>query len=281
MLVDGPDDVAAVTALTRQVALTPVELATEPLPDLGEPAGPPAEAGTNGMAFWDELGDALADNPPTTDAQRELLDRLATLGVGPGRHPSTEVTDPDVRAALEAGLADGAAQIDEFGAASASTVGWSYRNDLGTYGDDLLLRALVSEVGWGANVAEEALYPTATTDANGDPLVGSTGYRIRFEPGQAPPVDAFWSLTLYGPDRFFVPNDLGRFALGDRSPGLATPDGGLEIVVSATPPPGEEDRWLPAPAGEFSLMLRLYLPRPEAIDLSWTPPSIEPLAPPG
>ena len=87
---------------------------------------------------------------------------------------------------------------------------------------------------------------------------------------------AFWSLTLYGPDRFFVENPLHRYALGDRSPGLAYgADGSLDLYVGSVAPAGLETNWLPAPAGEFSLILRLYLPDAEILDGRWLPPAIE------
>jgi len=276
VLVDGPEDVAAVTALTSAVRIEALDPEAV-LPPLAPAAGMPAATGSNGIAFWDELGDALAINTPISDAQRRLVAQLADLGVGPGRHPSTEIVDPETRAVLEAGVARGNQRL---AAAAANTNGdgaWRYRTDIGTYGDDLFLRALVARVGWGANVTEEAVYMTASTTGDGEELRGATGYRIRFEPGQEPPVDAFWSLTLYGPDRFFVDNDLQRFALSDRSPGLDTEDGAVEIVVAADAPAGEEDRWLPAPPGPFNLMLRLYLPRPAVIDGTWRPPAITPL----
>lgn len=277
VLVDGPDDVAAVTALTDQVELRPLDPAAPPPPPLGDAPGPPAATGSDGLAFWDELGRALAVNPPTTPAQRALVDRLGALGVGPGRTPSTEVDDPVVLAALEGAVAVGNERLSDAAADSAGDDPWPLRTDLGTYGDDLELRAVVARVGWGANVPQEAVYLRAVVDDDGERLEGATGYRIRFAPGQAPPVDAFWSLTLYGADQFLVDNPLGRFALSDRSPGLGTGDGALEVVVATEPPPGEEDRWLPAPPGRFSLMLRLYLPRQEVLDGAWVPPSIEPL----
>lgn len=276
LLVEDDADVPNVTALTARVALRPLDPEAAPPPALGTSRGPPAATATDGIAFWDELGDALAINPPTTDAQRALLDRLDELGVGPGRHPSTEVSSAERLAALEAGIARGFARIEATVESSGTRNGWRFRTDIGTYGDDLALRAAIARNGWGANVPAEAVYPLAVEDSDGAPLDGANAYRIRFAPGALPPVRAFWSLTLYGPDRFLVENPLGRYALGDRSAGLVYgEDGSLELHVQATPPAGREANWLPSPPGEFSLMLRLYLPEDTVLDGSWVPPGVE------
>lgn len=276
VLVASDADVPNVTALTSQVTITPLDPGASPPPPLATSPGPPALTGENGLAFWDELGDALALNPPTTDEQRALLSRLEALGVGPGRHPSSEVDDPAVRAALEAGIVAGRARIEQIIDDTPTVGGWRFRTDIGTYGDDLDTRAAIARNGWGANVHAEAVYPSAVVDADGAPLDGRNLYRIRFTADALPPVHAFWSLTLYGPDRFFVENALQRYAIGDRSPGLAYgADGSLDLYVGAVAPAGREANWLPAPAGEFSLMLRLYLPAVAIGDGGWVPPRIE------
>lgn len=276
VLVANDADVPNVTALTARVTIAQLDPDAPAPPPLGASPGAPALTGENGLAFWDELGDALALNAPATDAQRALLDRLAALGVGPGLHPSSEVTDPAVRAALEAGIAGGLARIERTFDETPTVDGWRFRTDIGTYGDDLDTRAAIARNGWGANVPAEAVYPSAIVDADGATLDGRNLYRIRFAAGALPPVRAFWSLTLYGPDRFFVENPLRRYAIGDRSPGLEYgDDGSLDLYVGAAAPAGREANWLPAPAGEFSLMLRLYLPTATIGDGGWMPPRID------
>jgi len=276
VLVQDDADVPNVTALTARVSITPLDPAAPAPPALGAAPGPPARTGEDGLAFWDELSAALAINPPTTPAQQALVDRLATIGVGPGRRPSSEVGDPAVLAALEAGVARGLERIERTIEETTTVNGWRFRTDIGTYGDDLDTRAAIARAGWGANVPAEAIYPSAVVDAEGERLDGNHLYRIRFAAGALPPVDAFWSLTLYGPDRFFVENALRRYALGDRSPGLVrSADGALELYAGSVAPPGLEANWLPAPAGEFSLMLRLYLPADDVAAGRWVPPSIE------
>jgi hypothetical protein len=127
-------------------------------------------------------------------------------------------------------------------------------------------------------VPEEALYPVAKSDAEGRPLTGSHAYRITFRPGELPPVDAFWSLTMYTTDDGpLVTNPIGRYAIGDRTPGLVTDrDGGLTIRVQhERPADANGANWLPSPDGPFHLMLRLYVPRAAALDRSWLPPPVE------
>jgi hypothetical protein len=150
----------------------------------------------------------------------------------------------------------------------------------------VLQRALVARIGWGANVPEESVYPVARVDADGERLDGAATYRITFPPGGLPPVAAFWSLTAYGEDMFLAEHPSGRYAIGDRTPGLAAADdGSLTLVLThdeadaaAAVPDGAPVNWLPVPAGPFVLMLRLYLPGPEVLDGTYEYPRIERLA---
>jgi hypothetical protein len=154
--------------------------------------------------------------------------------------------------------------------------GWTI-NYLGPrFGDDHLLRAAVAKDQIYVTAPEEALYPVAKIDSHGAPLTGAHAYRITFRAGE-PPVDAFWSLTMYATDGPLVDNPIDRYAIGDRTPGLATdPDGALTIHVQHAPPASLDGlNWLPAPPGAFHLMLRLYVPRAAVLGGSWVPPPIE------
>jgi hypothetical protein len=154
--------------------------------------------------------------------------------------------------------------------------GWSVPPaGIGVYGTDYGLRASVALGGLAALPPQEAMYLSAT----GPHLVGSTKMRLVFPPGQTPPVGAFWSLTMYEPTQegrqFFVANPLNRYAIGDRSPGLAkNADGSLEILIQTTKPAGREANWLPAPEGRFTLNLRAYLPKPALLEGQWEPPKL-------
>lgn len=286
-LVDDEADVAEVTAISERAALQPLTTLTggdpaPPPPALGEPAGTPQDVPAD-AGFFDELGDALAVNPPTTDLQRRLFARAEDLGIGPERHPTRDLdADADVRAVLDAGAAEGSRRIAR--AAGRGAVepdgGWGVDLEVGTYGDDTLLRALVARVGWGANVPEEAVYPVARVDADGHRLSGDHTYRITFPAGGLPPVDAFWSLSAYGADMFFERHPSGRYTVGDRTPGLVLgDDGSLEIVLSHDEPPAAPgDRpvnWLSVPEGRFVLMLRLYLPGQAILAGEYDYPAIE------
>jgi len=176
---------------------------------------------------------------------------------------------------LAAGAAAGAQRITDLRDRRSADAGtWAANLGVGRYGDDIELRALVAQVGWGANVSEEAVYPVARTDADGAPLDGSHTYRLTFPPGGLPPVDAFWSLSVYGADMFFVPHPSGRYTIGDRTPGLVSgDDGSLEITLSAADP-GPGTNWLPVPDGPFVLMLRLYLPGPAVVDGTYEYPDV-------
>jgi hypothetical protein len=146
---------------------------------------------------------------------------------------------------------------------------------IGVYGDDYLRRAVVAMVGLGANQPVDAVYPLNVADADGHPLDGGNVYRIHFERAELPPVDAFWSLTMYDAQGFQAANPINRFAIGDRDPLVYNPDGSLDIAIQhASPGADGEENWLPAPLGPCGVTMRLYSPRPEALDGRWSPPPI-------
>ena len=146
------------------------------------------------------------------------------------------------------------------------------------FGTDWLLRAGVVLDQRNVTVPEEALYPLGRVDSDGAALDGANAYRIHFAPGQLPPVGAFWSITIYDDAGRLVANPIDRYAIGDRTPGLITNrDGSQDIFIQHTQPPSGPSNWLPAPAGRFYLMLRLYIPAPQVLDGTWRPPAIEPV----
>jgi len=280
-LVLSADDLPTARAVMAQVRLEPpVPPSGEPgaaASPLGAPPGTPQSIADAGAAFFDELGDVLAISPPASEADRAALARFAAIGIGPGRHPAADAT-PDLRAALAKGVADGAARVkQELTSSTDSVNGWESHQHLGQYGDDFLLRAAIAQAGWGANVPEEAVYVTSTQDANGEDYSGARSYVLHFAADELPPAKAFWSLTLYGPDMFFVENPAKRYAIGDRTPGLQfNPDGSLDLYLQQNPPPGHESNWLPALAGGFALMMRVYLPEPTVLDGTYRLPAVTP-----
>jgi hypothetical protein len=272
-LVDDDADVANVDAIRRRSSLRPLSALTgEPAapapPPLGAPAGTAQDIPTD-HTFFAEMATALAVDPPTTAHQRALFDRFAAVGAR---------LDPAV---LDEGAAAGDARIDGLAGAGAGgdrlVNGWSAHQDIGTYGDDLPTRAMVARIGWGANVAEEAVYPVARVDADGERLEGGNTYHITFPAGELPPVGAFWSLSVYGADMFFAPHPSGRYTIGDRTPGLVTgDDGSLDIVLAHDDPGDPTANWLPTPDGPFVLMLRLYLPGEAILDGTYEYPPVTP-----
>jgi hypothetical protein len=158
--------------------------------------------------------------------------------------------------------------------------GWRVlEHGVGVYGADYLQRAAVAERLLGANLPEDAVYPSANVDESGQPLSGGKAYTLHFEKDQLPPVNAFWSITLYDKDGFFVPNALERYAVRGESL-KRNSDGSVDVYVQADRPSKDhEPNWLPAPKnGPFNLLLRMYWPKPSVLDGAYEPPPVR--APP-
>ena len=154
---------------------------------------------------------------------------------------------------------------------------WRFQpNNLGAYGGDYRLRALVAMGGLGANRIEDAIYPNTGVDAAGQPLVGTRSYKLHFEKANLPPAGAFWSLTAYDLTGFPIPNPEKRYAVGDRDPLVFNADGSLDLYVGQTPPDAAtlKPNWLPTAADPYNLTLRVYLPKREVLDGRWTPPPV-------
>ena len=145
---------------------------------------------------------------------------------------------------------------------------WSMNTDtMGVYGNYYLKRAIVAQLGLGANLPEDAIYPLNLADETGKPLDGANQYTIHFEKGATPPVRAFWSITLYDSDGFQVGNVLNRFAVSSWMPFKYNADGSLDLYFqSDSPGKDKEANWLPAPKAPFNLTMRLYSPQADALD---------------
>jgi hypothetical protein len=155
--------------------------------------------------------------------------------------------------------------------------GWFYDAETGMYGTDYLNRALVTAVGLGANRARDAVYPFSQKDAHGRDYDGANKYVIHFDKGQTPPVEGFWSITMYDNHYFFVVNPINRYSISPRQNLKSNPDGSVDIYVQKESPGADkESNWLPAPPGKFILMLRMYWPNesdPSILNGTWTPPA--------
>lgn len=146
---------------------------------------------------------------------------------------------------------------------------------MGVYGNYYLKRALVTQYGLGANLPEDAIYPANLADNTGKPLDGANRYSIHFDKTAIPPVDAFWSITLYDEEGFQVANSLNRFAVSSWMPFKFNADGSLDLYFqNESPGADKEANWLPAPKGPFNLTMRLYAPKSDALTGKWNPPAV-------
>jgi hypothetical protein len=182
---------------------------------------------------------------------------------------------PAVRSALEAAPST-AQRLMEWKVPTIARVAnqWSMNTDtMGVYGNYYLKRAIVAQVGLGANLPEDAIYPLSLGDEAGRPLDGASKYTLHFDKAALPPVEAFWSVTLYDSEGYQVANPLNRFAVSSWMPLKYDPDGSLTLYFqNENPGKDKEANWLPAPKGAFNLTMRLYAPKSEALTGKWNPP---------
>ncbi|MBP7658782.1 MAG: DUF1254 domain-containing protein [Burkholderiaceae bacterium] len=267
-LIDGPHDTDAVHAIQDAMRIEAVSPAAPRVVQSVAP-GPSTDPHT----FLAVANEMLLRNPVPA-AQRMMVERWSSIGVRPGDARAWDALDESVRSEWRERIEPLHAPLREGLWAGAHRVsGWAYPPaQIGQFGTDYRLRAAVALGGLGALEPLEALYLGIDHSPDGQPLSGSRPYRLAV-PGGGVPTDAFWSLSMYEllPDgrSFFVDNPIGRYAVGDRSPGLARrPDGSFDLWIQRDRPDASDPRapnWLPAPAGRFQLTLRAYLPRPELL----------------
>jgi hypothetical protein len=217
--------------------------------------------------------------PHVTDFS--VVARMRHIGIEVGKSFDIESVDPVSRQALRDAPAGGLKAMNAKLPTLARVVnGWQMNTDtMGVYGNYYLKRAIVAKLGLGANQPEDAIYPLNLADNENKPLDGTHEYVLHFDKIELPPVNAFWSATLYDEEGFQVANPLNRFAIGDRDPLTYNADGSLDLYVQhASPIPSKESNWLPAPAGSCNLTLRLYWPKPEVLDGTWNPPPVRRVA---
>lgn len=239
--------------------------------------------GLDGVSYFTLLADLLTTNPPAA-ADAPMIDALAALGIEAGQAFDADALDPQKRDAITA--APGSAQrtimagADDAVAAGtfAVTNGWQYSTHLGEYGTDYQFRAYVTAIGLGANLSTDAVYPKSEGPTADQKYSGTSTYVLHLEDGKLPPVRGFWSLTMYDSEYFFVDNALNRYTLSQRDDLRINPDGSVDLYIQADDPGADKHaNWLPAPRGEFVLMLRLYWPTetaPSILDGSWVPPQV-------
>ncbi|MGJ7528372.1 DUF1254 domain-containing protein [Variovorax sp. GB1P17] len=276
ILVDGLRDVPAVNALQDGFlvrALGDWQAGKPSKPKPFDPACDP-KAPLTAEHFATQVNRALRENPPPA-RDAGLIARFAALGLGPDAGALDEAQRAVLQDALDAVLP----RLRNAQSGATSSTGWAQMPLVeGSFGDDHMARALVALKYIGMLESREATYPLAWHDASGRKLHGSGRYTLRFAPDAMPPVEAFWSLTMYDSrDYMLVDNPIDRYAIGDRTPALRRDaDGGLTLHIQHARPEGEaaQANWLPAPEGDFYLCLRAYVPRAEMLDGRYALPAL-------
>jgi hypothetical protein len=219
---------------------------------------------------------------PTHPSEVELMARFAEIGVGAGESIDVDGLSPEMKTALEQGMADAWAEFADFKREQFDTKLVTTGDVFGTrehLQNNYLYRMTAAVLGLYGNSKQEAMYPFYGVDADGQPLSGANRYTLRFAAGHLPPVHAFWSLTMYElPASLLVANPLNRYLIN--SPMLPQlqrdPDGGLTLLLQKESPGADKEaNWLPAPEGPFMTALRLYWPKEEALDGTWTEPPVQ------
>ncbi|WP_223533951.1 DUF1254 domain-containing protein [Pseudomonas sp. GL-RE-20] len=285
---DGAADYAAVHKVQAGYTVTPlsrlgkepeaVAVKVDPAVDMKTP--PKIQVDSMSAAhYFTYAAELLKVNPPHSTDQ-PMLAQLKRIGIEAGKPFNMDALDPKIQAALQTVPQDAQALMTWKVPTLAREVnGWSMNTDtMGVYGNYYLKRAIVTQMGLGANLPEDAIYPLNIGDSNGKPLEGANKYVLHFNKGEAPPVNAFWSITLYDPEGFQVANSLNRFAVSSWMPFKANADGSLDLYFQNESPGKDlEANWLPAPKGPFNLTMRLYGPKAEVLNGKWNPPAVKPM----
>jgi hypothetical protein len=300
--VEGESDIPNVLAIQENMWLSPLSLYPErPGPsqrELGDwNLAPFDERVGDELKFWEQMRAGMKLFPSPA-AEQAYIQKFEPLGLLEDESPYVN-PDPQLAETLKAGAAEFTeflkiaispeAQVikpvngwmiplhifdynlDNFRIGAIDAPKWKIQDR----GQAFLMRAVAARVGLWGNHAYEAAYPTADLDGNGDQLVGEHQYVLHLE--ELPPVDAFWSLTMYRPPEFYlVANPINRYSIGDRTPGLTyNDDGSLDIYIQKdSPGPEKESNWLPAPEGPFRVAMRMYQPREAVLDGSYVVPPI-------
>lgn len=258
------------SAFTKQPA-PPAPAAVEWIPPMQ-----PAQMRTS-LEFYNQLA-FLLQFAPTHATEKWLRERFASIGIKPGQPFNPDQVSAELRRALQEGMHTAQNNIDKNREALGGKTEGLF-GDRSKLKNDYLSRATGTQVGIGANSREEALYPVLEKDSRGQELDGKYNYTLRFAPNSLPPVNAFWSMTMYRlPEQLLTQNPINRYLIN--SPMLPSlkkdPDGGLTIYIQAqSPGKGKDANWLPAPNGPFMVTMRYYWPKPELLDGKWVSPELQ------
>jgi hypothetical protein len=282
---DGPPDYEAVRRIQANYKITPlsgwgqppnpVQQTIDRNVDVKTP--PKTQVDTmGGEKYFAYAAELLKLHPPHITDQ-PIIAQMRRIGIEPGRTFDFNSLAPAVKKAIESAPEAGQ-KLMAWKVPTLARVAnyWQMNTDtMGVYGNYYLKRAIVAQVGLGANLPEDAVYPFNLGDETGKPLDGSGKYTITFEKGATPPTQAFWSITLYDAEGFQVANALNRFAVSSWMPFKVDPDGSLTLYFqNESPGKDKEANWLPAPRGPFNLTMRIYGPRSEVLTGRWNPPVV-------
>jgi hypothetical protein len=281
----GPSDYDAVRKIQAGYKVTPLSGWGQPPKPVQQVIDPGVDVKTPpkrlvdtmpGDRYFAYAAELLKLHPPHITDQ-PIIAQMKRIGIEPGKNFDFNGLDPAVKKAIE-GAPDAAQRLMAWKVTTLARVAnnWSMNTDtMGVYGNYYLKRAMVTQIGLGANLPEDAVYPLNLGDEAGKPLDGTNKHTVTFEKGAAPPTQAFWSVTLYDVDGFQVANSLNRFALSSWMPFKYNADGSLTLYFqNESPGKNNEANWLPAPKGPFTLTMRIYAPKSEVLTGKWNPPFV-------
>lgn len=233
--------------------------------------------------YFKLFAELLKTNPPTAD-DAPMVAKLAKIGIVPGQDFDASKLEPAVAKGIVAAPKHGQEKISSLKEAIVTgdakvEHGWMFFSKTGLYGTGYLNRALITWYGLGANRPQDAVYPTSEGPDILKKYSGANKYVAHFKKGELPPANAFWSITMYDKDYFFVPNPINRYTVSSRNKFKTNADGSIDLYIQQdSPGKDKEQNWLPAPSDAFVLMMRLYWPSekpPSILDGTWKPPEVK------
>lgn len=278
------DDYRAVHEIQDKCTIVPLSFygksynpppqAIDPAVDMKKPVRDQVNS-LDAASYFTLLAELMKENPPSA-ADAPMVAKMAQIGIAPGETDASKLDPAIAKDVPKLGFQK---IMGYFSEVAKPQNGWTFTTHTGIYGTDYVNRALVTAIGLGANLPQDAIYPTSVADASGKPYDGANKYTMHFAAGQTPPVNGFWSLTMYNADYFFVDNSLNRYNVSSRSEFKRNADGSVDLYIQHDNPGlDKEANWLPAPNDKFVLMLRMYWPKesaPSILDGTWSIPAVE------
>jgi hypothetical protein len=285
-----PEDYAEVHALQDQFGLVPLSSYGKAYhPPIGK-VDPSVDMKTavrnlvnrmDAVTYFTLLAQLMKANPPASADMPELA-KYEKIGLVAGKDFDATKLNADFANRIPQVAFDRVMLQFKVGKSVRHINGWLFDSETGIYGTDYLNRAFITAIGLGANRVKDAVYPTSLKDADGKDYNGANKYVMHFPKGQLPPAHGFWSLTMYDENYFFVANPLNRYSISARQNLKSNPDGSIDLFIqNQTLGADKEANWLPAPAGKFILMLRMYWPSdksPSLLNGTWTIPRVRKIA---